>query len=100
MPRAGGESFEGFLYDSQQDWTDAWAAYHAGSNRQGVQGAHSNPLGLFLNPLGLCLRTSIPFIWRVLSAFPTRLNPLAERTCFSQVPRRAAGALGRVRDAG
>jgi hypothetical protein len=27
-----------------------------------VQGAH-------LNPLGLYLRTSIPFIWRILSAF-------------------------------
>jgi hypothetical protein len=40
-----------------------------GSNRQGVQGAHSNPLGLFLNPLGLFLCTSIPFIQRILSAF-------------------------------
>jgi hypothetical protein len=36
-----------------------------------------NPLGLFLNPLGLFLnplrrlflRKSIPFIWRILSAF-------------------------------
>ena len=35
----------------------------------GVQGAHLNPLGLFLDPLDLFLRTSIPFIWRVLSAF-------------------------------
>ena len=33
-----------------------------GSNRQGVQGAHLNPLGLFLTTLGLFLRTSIPFI--------------------------------------
>ena len=36
--------------------------YPAGSNRQGVQGAHLDPLGLFL-------RTSILFIWRILSAF-------------------------------
>jgi hypothetical protein len=28
----------------------------------GVQGAHLNPMGLFL-------RTSIPFIWHILSAF-------------------------------
>ena len=29
----------------------------------------------------------IPFIWRILRAFvPTRLNPLAERACFPQVP--------------
>jgi hypothetical protein len=28
-----------------------------------------NPLGLFLNPLSLFLRTSIPFIWRILRAF-------------------------------
>jgi hypothetical protein len=41
----------------------------AGSNIQGVQGAYLNPLGLFLNLRGLFLRTSIPFIWRVLSAF-------------------------------
>jgi hypothetical protein len=34
----------------------------SGGNRYGVQGAHLNPLGLFL-------RTSIPFRWRVLSAF-------------------------------
>ena len=27
------------------------------------------PLGLLLNPLGLFLRTSMPFLWRVLSAF-------------------------------
>jgi hypothetical protein len=40
-----------------------------GRNRYGVQGARLNPLGLFLNPPGLFLRTSIPFIWRILSAF-------------------------------
>ena len=37
----------------------------AGRNRQGVQGAHLNPLGLFLNPLGLFLR--IPY--RLYSVF-------------------------------
>ena len=37
-----------------------------------------------MNPLALFLRTSIPFIWRILSAcLPARrLNPLAEITCF------------------
>jgi hypothetical protein len=34
----------------------------AGRKRSGVQGAHLNPLGLFL-------RTSIPFIWRIMMAF-------------------------------
>jgi hypothetical protein len=33
----------------------------AGRNKYGVQGAHFNPLGLFL-------RTFMPFIWRILSA--------------------------------
>jgi poly(3-hydroxybutyrate) depolymerase len=28
MPREGGESYEGFVYDSQQDYTDAWGSYH------------------------------------------------------------------------
>jgi hypothetical protein len=37
-------------------------AFLPGRNRYGVQGAHLNPLGLFL-------RTSVPFIWRMLSAF-------------------------------
>ena len=40
-----------------------------GRNRREVQGARLNPLGLFLTPLGLFLRTSIPLIWRILSAF-------------------------------
>jgi hypothetical protein len=44
----------------------------------GVQGTHFNPLGLFL-------RTFIPFLWRILSAFPYPLEPLAERACCSQV---------------
>jgi hypothetical protein len=38
----------------------------AGSNRQGVQEAHLNPLGLFLRTF---FRTSIPFVWCILSAF-------------------------------
>ena len=33
-----------------------------GERDGGVQGAH-------LNPLGLCLRTSTPCIWRILSTF-------------------------------
>jgi hypothetical protein len=38
-----------------------------------------------LEPLGLFLRTSIPFINMAYSGcLPTRLNPLAERTCLSQ----------------
>ena len=43
--------------------------YDTGSNRYGVQGAHLNPLGLFLH-------TSTPFIWCILSDF-LPLNPLA-----------------------
>jgi ankyrin repeat protein len=35
---------------------------HRGEKEIGVQGAHFNPLGLFL-------RTSIPFIWYIMSAF-------------------------------
>ena len=38
-------------------------AGRGGRKRSGVRGAHLSPLGLFL-------RTSAPFIWRVLSAFP------------------------------
>ena len=38
--------------------------------------------------MGLFLRASIPFIWGVLSFSYARLNPLAERTCFSQVESR------------
>ena len=33
-----------------------------GERDKGVEGDHLNPLGLFL-------RTSLPFIWRILSAF-------------------------------
>ena len=54
--------------------------YAPGRKGWGVQGAHLNPLGLFL-------RTSTPCIWVMAysECRPTRLNPLAERTCFSQV---------------
>jgi hypothetical protein len=40
-----------------------------------------------LNPLDLFLRTSIDHtVYMAYSeCLPTRLNPLAERTCFSQV---------------
>ena len=41
---------------------------HRGETDRGAQGAHLNPLGLFL-------RTSIPFIWRVLRAFMYPLEP-------------------------
>jgi hypothetical protein len=44
-------------------------AFYSGRNRQGVQGAHLNPLTSFLNPLGIFLRASIPFVWCILSAF-------------------------------
>ena len=38
------------------------ARYESGRKRQGLQGPHLNPLGLFL-------RTYISFIWHFLSAF-------------------------------
>ena len=40
-----------------------------------------------LDPLGFFLRTAMPFVWRIVSAVPTRLNPLAEGVCSSQVRR-------------
>ena len=36
---------------------------------RGSRGAHLSPLGLLLNPLALFLRTSMPFVWRILNAF-------------------------------
>ena len=57
----------------------------AGSNRWGVQEARSNPLGLFLAPPGPLL-THLHTVYMAYSeCLPTRLNPLAETTCFSQV---------------
>ena len=49
---------------------------------------HLNPqLGLFLNPFGLVL-THLHTVYMVCSeCLPTRLNPLVERTCFSQAER-------------
>jgi hypothetical protein len=41
-----------------------------GETDKGGQGAHLDPLRLFLTHLRLFSRGSIPFIWRVLSAFP------------------------------
>jgi hypothetical protein len=66
-----------------------------GRNRHGVQGVHLNPLGLFL-----C--TSTPCMWSTLECperLLTLLDPLAERTCFSQAQRPAAqpAPAGRVR---
>ena len=44
------------------------------------------PLGLFLSPRGLFLRTSIRTVYNAYSGcLPTRLNPLAERACCSLV---------------
>ena len=44
-----------------------------------------NPLGLFLNPQ-LGLLTHLHSVYMAYSVcLPTRLTPLAERTCFSQV---------------
>jgi hypothetical protein len=44
------------------DWVDMQRRFKPGRKRWGLQGAHLNPLGLFS-------RASIPFIWRMLSAF-------------------------------
>ena len=40
--------------------------------------------GFSLHPLGPLRRTSIPYIWCILSGFPTLLTPLAEGASFSQ----------------
>jgi hypothetical protein len=51
------------------------------------------PLGLFLEPPGLLL-THLHTVYMAYSkCLPTRLNPLAERTCFSQVWSSAAAPL-------
>ena len=52
-----------------------------------------NPLGLFLEPPGPLL-THLHTVYLAYSErLPTRLNPLAERTCFSQVLRHRPPAL-------
>ena len=56
-----------------------------GATYRGFKGAHLNPLGLFLEPPGPLL-THLHTVYMAYSeCLPTRLNPLAERTCFSQV---------------
>ena len=45
-----------------------------------------NPLGLFLEPPGPLLTHLHTVLMACSECLPTRLNPLAERTCFSQVP--------------
>ena len=56
----------------------------AGRNRQGVQGAHLNPLGLSLTPPGP-LPTHLRAVYMGCSeCLPSPLTPLAERTRFSQ----------------
>ena len=46
-----------------------------------------NPLGLFLNPqLGLLTHLHTVYL-AYAECLPTRLNPLAEGTCFSQAAR-------------
>jgi hypothetical protein len=51
----------------------------------GLQGAHLNPLGLFLEPSGPLLTHLHTVYMAYYERLPTRLNPLAETTCFSQV---------------
>jgi hypothetical protein len=60
------------LQPAPAEGTDAWLrpqidALVRARNRFGAQGSHSNPLGLFSRTF---LRASIPFVWRILSAFP------------------------------
>ena len=59
-------------------------------NREGVQGGHLNPLSVFLNPHGLLLTHLHTVCVEYSDRLPTLLNPLAERTCFSQAAIRAA----------
>ena len=49
--------------DRIQSALDAAPGTARGERDRGSRGAHLNPLGLFL-------RTSIPSVWRMLSAFP------------------------------
>ena len=65
----------------------------SGSNREGVQGAHLNPLGLFLEPPGPLLTHLHTVYMGYSERLPTRLNLLAERTCFSQVNSHMANAV-------
>ena len=42
---------------------------YGGEQQIGGSGGSLEPPGPLLDPLGLFLRTSIPFVWRILSAF-------------------------------
>jgi hypothetical protein len=56
----------------------------AGSNRQGGSGGSLEPPGPLLGLPGPLL-THLHTVYMACSeCLPTRLNPLAERTCFSQ----------------
>jgi hypothetical protein len=48
---------------------------HAGRSRQGAQGAHLNPLGLFLEPPGPLLTHPHTVCMACSEHLPTRLNP-------------------------
>jgi hypothetical protein len=62
-----------------------------GETDRGFRGAHLNSLSLFLNTLGLFLRTSMPFIWRILRVFLPASQVLAHFSSASQrVGRRGA----------
>jgi hypothetical protein len=75
------------------------ALHPPGRHIYGVQGAHLNTLGLSL--CSIC--TPTPGVYAIhgmeytVERLPTLLNPLAERTCFSQAPaqRLAAAPAGR-----
>jgi hypothetical protein len=73
-----GSPFSGAGYQGVQKLAEE---YDPGRNRWGVQGAHLNPLGLFLEPPG-------PLLTHLHGSYKDRLSPLAERTCFSQVRSR------------
>ena len=60
---------------------DVWA----GEQQRGGSGGSLEPPGLHLEPPGPLL-TRLHTVYMAYSErLPTRLNPLAERTCFSQV---------------
>ena len=83
------EAFPRCTRDPDSGFSVAW---DAGSDREGVQGAHLNPLGLFLDPPRPLLTRLHAVYMGCSECPPTRLNPLAERTCLSQVGRELGGA--------
>ena len=56
-----------------------------------------NPLGLFLEPPGPLFTHLHTVCMAYSERLPTRLNPLAERTCFSQVGEMQPPTLGSAR---